>query len=192
MEFQAINRDVINGRLRDKSAIYKDVPGSHNKDHVNVKAIYLNEEKTYAPFLSCGFCSKTFVWYKLANGKWINQSGMSKVKVHQKTCSKKESTASTSTQQPLIAHSFAAGKPSQTRKPLPARDKKMWRDEVVDQLSENPTISINACAKLASAHANYAAGVTLRTNSLYDWSIGRTYITIGKLCLLYSLLYDTI
>ena len=105
-------------------------------------------------------------------------------------CSKKESTASTSTQQPLIAQSFAAGKPSQTRKPLPARDKKMWRDEVVDQLSENPTI--NACVKLASAHANYAAGVTLRTNSLYDWSIGRTYITSGKLCLLYSLLYDTI
>ena len=31
MQFQEISRDIMNGRLRDKSAIYKDVPASHNK-----------------------------------------------------------------------------------------------------------------------------------------------------------------
>ena len=41
MEFQQIIRDVLDGRLRDKSAIYKDVPASHNKNNVNAKAIYL-------------------------------------------------------------------------------------------------------------------------------------------------------
>ena len=117
---------------------------SHNKNQVNAKAIYLTEEKKYAPYLSCVLCSKTFVWYNLTNGKWINQSGMSTVKVHQETCNKKESRTSTSTLQPLIEHAYFAGKSSRTRKPLPAKMKKMWRDEVVDQLSENPTISINA------------------------------------------------
>ena len=130
MEFQQIICDVLDGRLRDKSAIYKDVPASHNKNNVNAKAIYLTEEKKYAPYLSCGFCSKTFVWYNLTKGKWINQSGMSTVKVHQETCSKNESRSSTSTQQPLIHHAFAVVKSSETRKPLPAKLKKMWRDEV--------------------------------------------------------------
>ncbi|KAI6651370.1 hypothetical protein LOD99_5337 [Oopsacas minuta] len=102
---------------------------------------------------------------------------MSTVKLHQEMCSKNESKASTSAQQPLIEHCFAALKPSETRKPLPCKLKRMWRDEVVDQLSENPTISINACANLASAHANYTAELTIRTNSLYNWNIGRTYIT---------------
>ena len=90
--------------------------------------------------------------------KMDKPDGMCTVKVHQETCSKNESRSSTSTQQPLIDHAFAVVESSKTRKPLPAKLKKMWRDEVVDQLSVNPTISIHACANLASAHANYAQG----------------------------------
>ena len=179
MQFQEISRDDMNGRLRDEYAIYKDIPAFRNKNQVNAKAIYLTEEKKYAPYLSCGFCSKTFVWYNLTQGKWVNQSGMSTVKVHQETCSKNESRTIMCTQQPLIDNALIAIKPRETRKPLPAKMKKMWRDEVVGHLSENPTISINSCAKLASAHANYAACVTFKTNSLYNWNIGRTYITSG-------------
>ena len=90
--------------------------------------------------------------------KMDKPDGMCTVKVHQETCSKNESRSSTSTQQSLIDHAFAVVESSKTRKPLPAKLKKMWRDEVVDQLSVNPTISIHACANLASAHANYAQG----------------------------------
>ena len=61
MQFQEINCDCINGRLRDNLAINKDVPGSHNKNNVNAKVIYLSEERKYAPYLSCGYCTKTFV-----------------------------------------------------------------------------------------------------------------------------------
>ena len=61
MEFKEISRDVINRRLRDKSGIYKDLPASHNKGNVNAKAIYLIKENKYAPFLSYGFCAKTFM-----------------------------------------------------------------------------------------------------------------------------------
>ena len=173
MEFQEISRDCINGKVRDNSAIYKDVPASHNKN-VNAKAIYLTEEKKYAPYLSCGYCTKTFVWYNFSKGKWVNQGGMSSVKLHQETCSKNESKPSISTQQPLIEHCFAAVKSTETRNPLQWKLKKLLRDEVVDQLSENPTVSINACANLASAHANYAAEVTIRANTLYNWNIVRT------------------
>ena len=73
MEFQEISRDCINGRLRDNSASYKDVPASHNMNNVNAKVIYLTEKKKYAPYLSCGYCIKTFVWYKFSKGKWVNQ-----------------------------------------------------------------------------------------------------------------------
>ena len=136
MEFQESSRDCINGRVRDNSAIYKDVPASHYKNNVNAKAIYLTEEKNYASYISCGYCTKTFVWYNFSKGKWVNQSGMSSVKLHQKTCSKNESKSSTSTQQPLIKHCFAAVKSTETRNPLPWKFKKLWRDEVVDQLSK--------------------------------------------------------
>ena len=56
-------RDVLDDRLRDKSAIYKDVPASHNKNNVNAKAIYLTEEKKYAPRVD--FCSKTTLGIEL-------------------------------------------------------------------------------------------------------------------------------
>ena len=178
MQFQQISRDDLNGKLRDDSAIYKVIPAFRNKNQVNAKAIYLTEEKKTRPTSRVDFVPKLSC-DTISPKEMGNQSGMSTLKVHQETCSKNESRTIMCTLQPLIDNALIAIKPRETRKPLPVKMKKMWRYEVVGHLSENPTIYINLRAKLAPAHANYAACVTFKTNSLYNWNIGRTYITGG-------------
>ena len=62
MQFQEISRDDMNGRLRDESAIYKDILAFLNKNQVNAKAINLTKKRNmrptsrvdFVPKLSCG------------------------------------------------------------------------------------------------------------------------------------------
>ena len=51
MEFQIICRDAVNVRLRNKSAIYKDIRMTHNNNNVYAKSIYLPDENKYADSL---------------------------------------------------------------------------------------------------------------------------------------------
>ena len=49
MELQEISRDVVNSRLRDKSAIHKNIPMTHNKNNVAVmkKLVYIRYQNKY-------------------------------------------------------------------------------------------------------------------------------------------------
>ena len=112
---------------------------------------------------------------------WTNLSGISSVKHHQKTTCIKTKSLSASASTPLIDRALqSADRDVRKRKSLPPNEKKVWRNCVVDCLSEHPTVSINSFAKLASETANYAATVVHRSSELHDFSIGRTFITSGK------------
>ena len=112
--------------------------------------------------------------------EWIKQST---VKLHQKTTCAGVKATSAAASTPLINRALQAAEPDvRKRKPLPPKEKKLWRDSVVDCLSDHPTVSINAYAEMASEAANYAASVTHRCVALYDFSVGRTFITSGKFC----------
>lgn len=78
-------------------------------------------------------------------------------------------------------HHKSFQQPTASRKVMPPQTKNLWRRHVIDVLSGHPTLSINACAQVASSTANYAAELSHKTNVLYDYSIGRTYITEGLL-----------
>ena len=49
MELQEISRDAVNSRLRDKSAIYKNISMTHNKNNVAVmkKLVYIRYQNKY-------------------------------------------------------------------------------------------------------------------------------------------------
>ena len=49
MELQEISRDAVNSRLRDKSAIYENIPMTHNKNNVAVmkKLVYIRYQNKY-------------------------------------------------------------------------------------------------------------------------------------------------
>ena len=49
MELQEISRDAVNSRLRDKSAIYKIIFMTHNKNNVAVmkKLVYIRYQNKY-------------------------------------------------------------------------------------------------------------------------------------------------
>ena len=52
-----------------------------------------------------------------------------------------------------------------------------WKNFVVDLLSNNPTVSISAHARIVSEVGNLVAGVTHSKGSLFDFSIGCTVLT---------------
>ena len=61
--------------------MYAPVPSklNRNKEDVPAKAIFVDTEDKFAPFLACENCEKVFAWYKQqSGGKWINLSGLSK------------------------------------------------------------------------------------------------------------------
>ena len=190
MDIVELSRTAALPKLNDKSAVLVEIPIGKNKNDVNAKAVFLNEEKKYAPFVACDFCKKLFVWFKFVNGTYINQSGVSTVKNHQastcparpkaKTDVKSSSGTENNQNQLLITRMMGASRPPHSRKQLPTSEKTKWRNEVVKTLSEHPTVSINACANLASNFATYASEVDFRTNDLHDWRIGRTFISKGK------------
>ena len=55
MELQEISRDAVNSRLRDKSAIYKNIPMTHNKNNVAVmkKMVYIRYQNKYMELRPC-------------------------------------------------------------------------------------------------------------------------------------------
>ena len=55
MELQEISRDAVNSRLRDKSAIYKNIPMTHNKNIVAVmkKLEYIRYQNKYMELRPC-------------------------------------------------------------------------------------------------------------------------------------------
>jgi hypothetical protein len=150
--FINIEKDTVLLWLREKKAVYAPIPArlNRNKDDVSAKAIFVETENRFAPFLVCEHCEKVFSWYKQqSDGKWKNLSGLSTVKLHQKTSCDKSKSKSASALTPLINRALqAADRDVRRRKPLPPNEKKLWRNCVVDCLSEHPTVSINAFAQL--------------------------------------------
>jgi len=85
-DFVYVPKDTLLLWLREKKAIYAPIPAklNRNKEELSVKAIFVETENKFAPFLVCGDCEKVFCWYKQqSGGKWINLSGLSTVKLHQ-------------------------------------------------------------------------------------------------------------
>jgi len=184
-DFVDVSKDVLLRLLREKKATCVPIPAklNRNKEEIPAKAIFVEPENKFAPFLTCEHCDKVFAWYKQqSTDKWVNLSGLSTVKLHQKTtCAKSRSTSSAAFT-PLINRALQSTDRDVTRrKPLPPKEKKLWRDSVVRCLSDHPTVSINAYAQMASEL--YAASVTHRCEALYDFSVGRTFVTSGTFCL---------
>lgn len=124
-----VSKEVVHNWLREKKATYVPIPAqlNRNKEDVRAKAIYVETESKFAPFLMCEHCDKLFAWYKQqSNGKWINLSGLSTVKMHQKSSCVKAKSTSWVTFTPLIKRALEASEPDvQNRKPLPPKKKKL-------------------------------------------------------------------
>ena len=95
-DFIDISKELALCWLRDNKAVYAPIPAklNRNKEDVPAKAIFVETENKFAPFLVCEHCDKVFSWYKLSCGKWTNLSGLSSVKLHQKTTCVKAKSAS--------------------------------------------------------------------------------------------------
>lgn len=175
-DFIDISKELALCWLRDNKAVYAPIPAklNRNKEDVPAKAIFVETENKFAPFLVCEHCDKVFSWYKLSCGKWTNLSGLSSVKLHQKTTCVKAKSASWSTV--LLKQRIRTSKSANHFQ----RMRRSSGEILWSILSDHPTVSINAYAQMASDAANYAASVTHRCAMLYDFTMGRTFITSGK------------
>ena len=63
-------------------------------------------------------------------------------------------------------HHKSFQQPTASRKVMPPQTKNLWRRHVIVVLSGHPTLSINACAQVASSTTNYAAELSHKTNVL--------------------------
>ena len=72
--------------LSDKKCSLIDDQKEHIKSSiVDVKAVKLSKS-ILAPFLCCAKCKMLYTWYKLINGKWVNQSGYRVATQHSMKC----------------------------------------------------------------------------------------------------------
>ena len=55
MDFQEISHDAVNSRIRDKSAIYKNIPMTHNKNNVDAKSKELEKAINDDPDKDTGY-----------------------------------------------------------------------------------------------------------------------------------------
>ena len=86
-EFQNLTKTVVAKILSDKKCHLIDVPKEYVKSSTdNVKAVKIFES-ILAPFLCCAKCKTLYNWYKLINGKWVNQSGYGVAIQHSIKCS---------------------------------------------------------------------------------------------------------
>ena len=183
--FFNIDKKALERRISSGAATLIQPPTSivRQKDvHASIKAVVIPSDdgtelsSRLAPFLCCDNCRKLFVWFRMVNKEWVNQSGMSAIKIHLR-----DNCATASSKKMNIIRAFNSRQSTASRKVMPPQTKNLWRRHVIDVLSGHPTLSINACAQVASSTANYAAELSHKTNVLYDYSIGRTYITEGLL-----------
>ena len=90
--FVQVSKEVVLLWLREKKATYVPIPDklNRNKEEIPAKAIFIETGNKFAPFWVCQHCNKVFSWYKQqSDRKLINLSGLSTVKLHQKTtCAK--------------------------------------------------------------------------------------------------------
>ena len=85
-EFQNLTKTVVAKMLSDKKMSLIDVSKEHVKSStVDVKAVKISES-VLAPFLCCAKCKMLYTWYKLINGKWVNQSGYRVAIQHSMKC----------------------------------------------------------------------------------------------------------
>lgn len=187
--FISIDRKILQNRINNGTATLIEPPRDIVKQqlHSSIRAIQLEDDKL-APYLCCAECKNTFVWYKfeLLNKKWVNQSGINSVKTHITDNCKRAPCSSMGS----IAKHFETQHDPLARKTLAPKAKASWRKHVVHLIAQHPTVSISACAEIASSCANFAAEHAHRNNNvLCDYSIGRTYITSGEELLLYDIIY---
>lgn len=181
--FQAIDKKVLEKSLKVGSSKLISPPtslirtGPSDTINPSIRSVVFDEDEKLAPFLCCALCKNLFVWYKHDGNKWVNQSGMASIKVHLRgNCS-----GNIKQKQISISRAFEVQGSSSSRKTLPQKMKESFRDHVVDVLCDHPTVSVNACADIASKVANFACEITHMNNTTYDFSIGRTCITTGLL-----------
>jgi len=130
-DFVDVPKDTLLLWLREQKAIYAPIPAklNRNKEELSVKAIFVETENKFAPFLVCGDCEKVFCWYKQqSGGKWIYLSGLSTVKLHQRTTSLKAKSTSSTACTTLINRALeVAERDVRKRKSLPANERKLAR-----------------------------------------------------------------
>ena len=114
------------------------------------------------------------IWHKYDSkmASWINQSELKAMKNHVASCPKSDNGNSLDVKRLLQSH-----EPSSKRKCLDSKNANNWKNFVVNQLSNNPTVSISAHSRIVSDVANFSASLTLSRGSLFDFSIGRTQLT---------------
>ena len=153
--------------LCDKKCCLIDVPEEHVKSStVDVKAVKISEG-ILAPFLCCAKCKMLYAWYKLINGKWVNQSGYGVAIQHSIKCA--------SGAFGNIKRYFEV-KQQEVPKPPPTLTKE-WRKTVVELLTSHPTVSISVGCDILCDAANFAARSTYAVNKVYDYTKSRQTVT---------------
>ena len=166
-EFQKLTKTVVAKMLKDKKFSLIDVPKEHVKSStVDVKAVEISES-ILAPFLCCAKYKMLYTWYKLINGKWVNQSGYRVAIQNSMKCA--SGTAGN------IKRYFEA-KQQEVPKPPPTVTNE-WQKKVVELLTSHPTVSISAGCDILRDAANFSAGSTHAANKVYDHTISRQTVT---------------
>ena len=176
IDFLDIDKVTVEQKLLTKDDVkLVDLPTSLTKQVIDrrIRAIQINGKM--APYLICEGCDSVQVWYKydLAKKSWVNQSGLKAMKNHVISCGKSESSISMNVKK-MIQSSESIAK----RRCLEASVATNWKNFVVDTLADNPTVSISAHSRIVSKAANFSAAITHSKGSLYDFSIGRTQLTV--------------
>ena len=144
------------------------IPKEHVKSStVDVKAVKISES-ILAPFLRCAKCKILYTWYKLINGKWVNQSGYRVAIQHSIKCSASGASGN-------IKRYFEA-KQQEVPKPPPTSTNE-WRKTVVELLTSHPKVPISAGFDILCDAANFAARSTHAANKVYDYTISRQTVT---------------
>ena len=177
MYFSDIDKQTIQNKLLadDGEAKLVDIPTNmtrQNEVDKRIRAIEIDGK--IVPYLICEDCDSMQIWYKYDSKKasWINQSGVKAMKNHIASCPKSDNGNSLDVKRLLQSH-----EPSSKRKCLDSKNAKNWKNFVVDQLANNPTVSISAHSRIVSDVANFSASLTHSRGSLFDFSIGRTQLT---------------
>ena len=121
-----------------------------------------------SPFLFGAKCKMLFTWYKLINGKWVNQSGYRFAVQHRIKCAVSSASGN--------FKKYFEAKQQEVPKPPPTLTNESQKT-VIELLTSHPTVSILAGCDILCDAANFAARSTHAASKVYDYTISRQTVT---------------